>query len=235
MRRAAGLLLLLLLTSALRAEVFTLRPHRNGAGNGAVAEISELLPGAEQRGEHREMLRFNGLRLEMTVSRILTPFDELARLLAGQLKPEELTRSGGTLRVNHPLGDGRVERYLLIDSGPGKPVTAFRVVTPEKLPKPPHWPSGLPRLPLGAEPVQVIEFGRTGNLYGSFRAASGEPEELLRSTAAELRATGWTPAAGEASPEIDGRGDLFLDTANRRIAWVSFAPGGIGSFYVGTY
>ena len=66
-------------------------------------------------------------------------------------------------------------------------------------------PSGLPRLPIGAEPVQVIEFGRTGNLYGSFRAASGEPEELLRSTAAELRATGWTPAAGEASPEIGGR------------------------------
>ena len=43
------------------------------------------------------------------------------------------------------------------------------------------------------------------------------------------------PAAGEAAPEIGGRGDLFLDTANRRIAWVNFAPGGIGSFYVGTY
>ena len=150
----------------------------------AAAGFDELVPGVEQRGEHRESLLFNGLRLEMTVSRISTPFDELVRHLSVQLKPEELIRSGGTLRVSRPLGGGRMERYLLIDSGPGKPVTAFRVVTPEKLPKPPRWPSGLPRLPVGAEPVQVIEFCRTGNLYVSFRAASGEPAELLRSTAA---------------------------------------------------
>ena len=67
------------------------------------------------------------------------------------------------------------------------------------------------------------------------RVPFAEPAELLRSTAAGLRAAGWIPAAGEAAPEIGGRGDLFLDTANRRIAWVNFAPGGIGSFYVGTY
>lgn len=234
MKRGAALALALLLAPGLRAEVFTLRPHRDSA-KGESAGFSELIPGAEQRGEHKEPLLFNGLRFEMTVSRILTPFDELARLLAERLKPGELTRSGGTLRVIRPLGGGRVERCLLIDSGPGQPVTAFRVVTPEKLPKPPHWPAKLPRLPVGAEPVQVLEFGRTGNLYGSFRSASGEPAELLRATTAELRAAGWVPAAGEASPEIGGRGDLFLDTANHRIAWVNFAPGGIGSFYVGTY
>lgn len=235
MKRGAALALALLLAPGLRAEVFTLRPLRDGGNGGRAAGFDELVPGVEQRGEHRESLLFNGLRLEMTVSRISTPFDELVRHLSVQLKPEELIRSGGTLRVSRPLGGGRMERYLLIDSGPGKPVTAFRVVTPEKLPKPPRWPSGLPRLPVGAEPVQVIEFCRTGNLYGSFRAASGEPAELLRSTAAGLRAAGWIPAAGEAAPEISGRGDLFLDTANRRIAWVNFAPGGIGSFYVGTY
>lgn len=235
MKRGAALALALLLAPGLRAEVFTLRPHRDGAKGEGAAGFAELIPGVEQRGEHREPLLFNGLRLEMTVTRISTPFDELARLLAERLKPGELIRSGGTLRVIRPLGDGRVERYLLIDSGPGQPVTAFRVITPEKLPKPPHWPAKLPRLPVGAEPVQVLEFGRTGNLYGSFRSASGEPAELLRSTTAELRAAGWIPAAGEASPEIGGRGDLFLDAANHRIAWVNFAPGGIGSFYVGTY
>ena len=235
MRHAAAVALLLLLCSGLRAEVFTLRPPRNGTKGEGVAGFSELIPGVEQRGEHRETLLFNGLRVEMTVSQISTAFDELVRLLAGRLKPDELIRSGGTLRVIRPLGGGRVERSLLIDSGPGRPVTAFRVITPEKLPTPPRWPSGLPRLPVGAEPVQVLEFGRTGNLYGSFRSATGDPAELLRSTTAELRAAGWVPAAGEASPEIGGRGDLFVDAANRRIAWVSFAPGGIGSFYVGSY
>ncbi len=232
------LLAILLLLSAAgwraHSEVFLLAPWQN-RGQKAGDGLFETLPGIGERPLYREAVTVNGVSLDLTVYRCDAAREELLRYLALHFPKENLLISGETIRAVAKLANGQIERWLLIGAGLGKPVTVFRMTTPEKLPLNPAWPRELPALPPGAKPLQVIRLSRSGGVYGFFSRAGANPEELLRQTSHQLETAGWIPIGRESSPSINGRGDLFVSTARRRIAWATYGPEGSGSFFSKPY
>ncbi len=213
------------------AEVFTLWPWR---GSGGVQARLEGIPGISTEPLYKEKLTVNGVPLELEVYAIDFDFSALEAWLKARLRPENLFREGDTIRVTYRLADNYLDRWLLIGSGPGKPVACFRISAPEKLPEPAGWPGELPPLPDGATPVQVIHLEGRDGWYGSFSGGSGEPEWQLRSTADRLKNEGWSAVGDEARPSIGGTGDLFLRARPRTLLWVIFNKNG-GSFYSRPY
>lgn len=207
-------------------EVFTLWPWKP-SGNAELRQRLESLPGMSSEPLYTEELEINGRSLVLEAYRADAEFAELLRMLAARFPAESLQFGGDTIRLTFRLPDGRIDRWLLIDSGAGKPVTVFRVSAPEKLPEP-VWPEALPPLPPGATPSQVVHFSDRGAWYGAFENAPDDPAGNLRAVEARLRSEGWIAAGNESAS--GGSGDLFLKPDGRGIAWVCFS-GTRGAFY----
>ncbi len=214
-----------------RGEVFWLRPFRGGTGSGSGAELDKL-PGSEGV-LHREPVTVNGEELELQTSRSTHSLADLVAFFRQNYPGADLSFANRTLRVAFRRDDGMIERWLLTEAAPGMPVTAFRIVSPEKLPPPSGWPGELPRIPGEARAVQVIHFRRTGGVYGAFDRAGGEPHARLSDLDPQLRAEGWVPAGNEGKAAISGNGDLYLHPGNpRRILLVSQGENGMGGYFV---
>ncbi len=211
----------------LHAEVFTLWPWKPGA-NEQVHRRLESLPGLSQEPLLTEELEINGVTLTLETFRADGDSGEILRFLKNAFSAGNLQIGNDTIRLAYKLPGGWIDRWLLIGSEEGKPVTVFRISAPEKLPQT-VWPQELPPLPAGAVPVQVIRFVRRGGWYGSFENAPENPAGNLRQTASILQSEGWLAAANESS--LGGSGDLFLLPGGRGIAWVCYS-GTRGAFYV---
>lgn len=231
--RRMALSLLFLLVPAAEGEVFLLWPWK-GSGDADPQIRMAGIPGISSAPLYSEKLTVNGVQLELEAFAVNLGFAELEGWLKARLRPENLSRVGDTIRVTFRLPDHFLERWLLIDSGPDKPVSAFRIAAPEKLPAASDWPPELPPLPAGATPVQVIHLEGRDGWYGAFSGGSAEPEQGLRTVSDRLRNEGWTAVGNEARPSIGGTGDLFLRARPRTLLWVSFTRDG-GAFYARPY
>jgi len=224
----------------MQGEVFWLRPFRSGAGAAgtgsglSAASVAELdkLPGSDGV-LHKEPITVNGVKLELLTCRSTRSLADLTAFFQQLCPGADLSYADRTLRVAFRRNDGMIERWLLTEAAPGMPVTAFRIISPEKLPPPGSWPGELPRLPGEARAVQVIEFQRTGGIYGAFDRAGGDPHDRLRDIDSQLRAEGWVPAGNEAKSAIGGNGDLYLYPGEpRRVLLVSQGENGMGGYFV---
>ena len=183
---------------------------------------------------HAEKMRVNGVDLQLKISAVNADFPLLLSWLAKMFRPENLQSAGGSVKVAYKVGR-QVERWLLVDGGPGKPVTLFLIVAPEKLPEAKEWPEELPELPAGAVPVQVVSFPGRKAVYGSFRNAGSEPSNLFRSLSAALKLAGWKSLGNEAEQPDGGTGGIFLGQNPRRILWANYGSNGSGIYYSRPY
>ena len=131
--RRMALSLLFLLVPAAEGEVFLLWPWK-GSGDADSQIRMAGIPGISSAPLYSEKLTVNGVQLELEAFAVNLGFAELEGWLKARLRPENLSRVGDTIRVTFRLPDHFLERWLLIDSGPDKPVSAFRIAAPEKLP-----------------------------------------------------------------------------------------------------
>ncbi len=229
------LLLLILIAGPLlplRGEVFMLWPWKGG-GTASGESLAGQLPGIG-RMLHAEKMRVNGVDLQLKISAVNADFPLLLSWLAKMFRPENLQSAGGSVKVAYKVGR-QVERWLLVDGGPGKPVTLFLIVAPEKLPETKEWPEELPELPAGAVPVQVVSFPGRKAVYGSFRNAGSEPSNLFRSLSAALKLAGWKSLGNEAEQPDGGTGGIFLGQNPRRILWANYGSNGSGIYYSRPY
>ena len=216
------LLLLILIAGPLlplRGEVFMLWPWKGG-GTASGESLAGQLPGIG-RMLHAEKMRVNGVDLQLKISAVNADFPLLLSWLAKMFRPENLQSAGGSVKVAYKVGR-QVERWLLVDGGPGKPVTLFLIVAPEKL-------------PAGAVPVQVVSFPGRKAVYGSFRNAGSEPSNLFRSLSAALKLAGWKSLGNEAEQPDGGTGGIFLGQNPRRILWANYGSNGSGIYYSRPY
>lgn len=214
-------------------EVFTLWPWKGGgtvSGGSLADRIPEL-----GRVLHTERMKVNGIDLELTVSAVNTDFGTLTEFLLRTFQPENLKFSGDTIRVTYRIGENSVERWLMVDGGPGKPVTFFKIAAPEKLPAVTEWPVELPELPPGAVPEQIIYFPDRKAVYGSFRNSGRDPASLLRTVSDQLTLLGWTPLGREAETVSGGSGEIFIRSDQRRILWINYGENGVGAAYARPY
>ncbi len=225
--RTAAALLALGLGLRAGAEVFTLWPWRNRSGQRWAAATE--LPGYTPL--HSENIEVNGVRLRLETGRCPAGLAGLAEFLKSRFAPENLAVAPDTIRLTFQRPDGWIERRLLIDSGPGAPVTVFAVAAPERLPHP-TWPAELPPPPDGATPVQVIRFAGRDAVYGAFRGASGSRRNVFTSLDAALAGRGWRAVSGESRLPDGGSGDLYLDADGRRLMWVTAGEDGSGACYL---
>ncbi len=233
MRKIVFVFILILFSIVIQAEVFTLRPY---SGGGSVLESKvDLIPGIDREILFTEPVIVNGTDLKLEVRRINSTFDNLILFLKKNFDRKELCAAGDTVRVAYKTGKNQVERWLVVNSGDGKPLTMFCITSPLKLPKPGEWPSSLPPLPVGAEITRIVEFPRRKAVYGSFENSASTPEQLLRSTSDFLRGNGWQAAGNEADPSIQGNGDLFLRAKPRELMWISYGADGNGACYTRPY
>ena len=225
--------LLLCLAFPLCGEVFTLWPWKGG-GTASGESLAGRIP--ELGGVlHSEKMKVNGIDLEVTVSAVNTDFITLTEFLLRTFKPENLEFGGGSVKVAYKVGENSVERWLMVDGGPGKPVTFFRISAPEKLPQVTDWPAELPELPPGAVPEQIIWFPGRKAVYGSFRNSGSDPASLLRTATDRLKLSGWTPLGREAETVSGGSGEIFIHSNPRRILWVNYGEKGVGAAYSRPY
>ena len=175
MRKSIFVFIMFLFFFAVRAEVFTLWPYSSG-GSVLSSKVEPMI--------------VNGVRLKLEVRRIDSTFDNLILFLKGNFDPKELRAAGDTIRVAYKTGENQVERWLIVNSGDGKPLTMFCITSPLKLPGPGEWPASLPPLPVGAKAVQVVEFPGRKAVYGSFENSGNSPKQLLRNTSDFLLAGG---------------------------------------------
>ena len=232
-KRIALFLLFSCLIFSLYGEVFTLWPWKGG-GTVAGESLSNRIP---EVGNvlHTERMKVNGVDLELTVSAVNTDFGTLTEFLLRTFQPENLQFGDGSVKVAYRIDENSVERWLMVDGGPGKPVTFFKIVSPEKLPAVTDWPEELPELPPGAVPEQVIYFPGRKAVYGSFRNSGSDPASLLRTVSDRLAITGWTPLGREAETISGGSGEIFLRADQRRILWVNYGTDGVGAAYSRPY
>jgi len=217
----------------LRAEVFELWPWKPG-GVSAPGSLVERLPG-KVKELHAEKIRVNGVPLEIRVSAVDADFATILTVLAKLFRPENLAAGPDAVRVAYKLGKDRVERWLLVNGGRGKPATLFVIVSPEKLPQPESWPAELPPLPPGAAAKQVVQFPERKAVYGSFQNAGRDPENLAKELTGRLRAEGWIPLGNETEQPGGGRGGIYLSRNPRRLLWAGYGADGSGIFYLRPY
>lgn len=211
--------------SPLRAEVFELWPWKSGGIPSEVSRTGEL-PG-RVTPLYTEKMQVNGVPLEIKASALDADFPSLLAMLVRMFRPENFRAGSDAVRVAYRVDNGNVERWLLVDGGPGRPVTLFVIVAPEKLPPPDGWPGEFPPLPAGATARQVIRFPGKKAVYGSFRNAGNDPAASAKELSAKLTAAGWR--------SIGGDGGMFLHDSPRRILWADFASDGTGAFYTRPY
>ncbi len=209
----------------LAAEVYLLGPGRNTPGKGDL--LGGVLPGFE-KVLFKEKITVNSFGTALEVSAVKGKLEEIIPLLK-KLKVSKLNTAGGTVRFERKLGNtGMVERFLLVASREGRPLTCFRMEVPEKLPLPPAWPSELPPLPPGAEITAVTRLGN-GGICGEFKNAQEPPYVLLRRVDALMRNRKMFPAGNEIASRSGGTGEIFYD--EKSIVWVNFSSTGNGAFF----
>lgn len=209
----------------LAAEVYLLGPGRNGRGQGALP--GGVLPGSE-KVLFKEKITVNSFDTTLEVSAVKGKLEEILSLLK-KLKVQKLNAAGSTVRFERKLGNsGMVERFLLVASREGRPLTCFRMEVPEKLPPPAEWPSELPPLPPGAQITAVTRLGQ-GGVCGEFKSAQEPPYVLLRRVDALMRSRKMFPAGNEIASRSGGTGEIFYD--EKSIVWVNFSATGHGAFF----
>ncbi len=167
----------------------------------------------------------NGVRTEMQVSLILRPLEELLAELRARYPDLQFNLRRGGVLFSIRLGARWRERVLLV--GGDNRVTVFTMRLPDPMPKLPAWPRTLPALPDDAEADEIIEFSKSGGVYGSFSGAG--PGALSRMTA-DLAARGYAPVTREAL-SAHGKGELFLNAAKQQMITISIGPDGTGTMY----
>ena len=207
----------------LQAEVYWLGPGRGGRNSDKIAGI---LPGME-KVLYTEKITVNSYAAKMEISAVTGDVEEIASLLR-KMKLDKLSISGGTIRFERKLPSGMIERFLIVASRRGRPLTCFRMKIPEKLPPPGEWPSELPPLPPGAEITAVTRLGG-GGVCGEFRNAQEAPYILLRRVDAQLRNRKMFAAGDEVTTRSGGRGEIFYSKA--ALIWVNFSDTGHGAFF----
>lgn len=211
--------------SDLGAEVYLLGPGRGRYGQGDILE--GVLPGME-KVLHKEKISVNSHETRLEVSAVRRDIEEIALLLK-KMKVEKLQISGGTIRFERKVKNSSlVERFLLVASRKNRPVTCFRILVPDKLPPPAHWPPELPPLPPGAVITAVTRLA-DGGICGEFRNAQEPAYVQLRRVDAQMRNRKMFPAGNEIGSKSGGRGEIFYD--RRSIVWVSFSDTGHGAFF----
>ena len=221
------LLMCLLLGTAfsLWSEVYWLGPGRRRPG-GVADRVAGILPGMG-KVLYTSKVNVNSFASDMKVSAVRGDIEEIVLQLK-QLKVDKLNVSGGTVRFEIKLPGGMIERFLLVSSRKGRPVTCFRMTVPAALPPPSEWPSLLPSLPPGAEITAVTQLGNNA-LCGEFRNAPEPAYVLFRRADAELRNRKMYAASNEIALPSGGRGDIYFN--DNAIVWITFDNDGKGVFF----
>ena len=224
MKRAISAALLLCFLP-LWGEVYWLGPRRGGKST-LEERLEGLLPGVSQTLYTRQ-INVNNFKSTLKVSAVKGDLEEILIRLK-KLKVDKLNLSGGTVRFEIKLPGNMIERYLLIASRKGRPLSCFRMTVPQKLPAPGDWPRLLPTLPGGARITAITELGK-GIICGEFQDASEPAYVLFRRADAELRARKYFSAGNEISRPDGGRGDIYFN--DRSIIWINFDNNGRGTFF----
>ena len=217
--------LLLVAASSLWSEVYWLGPGRRSRGGGA-DNIAGVLPGMENV-LYTSKVNVNSFLSTMKVSAVRGDIEDIILQLK-QLKVRQLNVSGGTIRFERKLSGGMIERFLLVSSRKGRPLTCFRMTVPERLPAPSEWPAVLPSLPPGAEITAVTQLGGNG-VCGEFRNASEPAYVLFRRADSELRQRKMYAASNEIALPSGGKGDIYFN--DNAIVWITFDSNGRGVFF----
>ncbi|MBE6384957.1 MAG: hypothetical protein E7048_04730 [Lentisphaerae bacterium] len=221
------ILLTILLTGtvfSLCAEVYWLGPGRRSGSSSD--RIAALLPGIE-KVLYTTSVSVNSFPTAVKVSAVRGDIEEIVLQLK-KLKVDNLNVSGGTIRFERKLSDRMIERFLLVSSRKGRPLSCFRMTVPRRLPAPSEWPSELPSLPGGAEITAITRLGNN-SVCGEFRNASEPAYVLLRRADAELRSRKMYAAGNEIALTTGGRGDIYFN--DKAIVWVTFDGKGRGAFF----
>ena len=214
----------LLAGCTLFAEVYWLGPAR---GKGSQTDrLSGVLPGMDDV-LYTTKVNVNSFSGTMKVSAVKGNIEEILLQLK-KLPVSKLQVSGGTIRFERKFKEGMVERFLLIASRAGRPVSCFRMYVPEKLPAPGQWPKVLPSLPPGAEITAVTQLGE-GGICGEFRNASEAAYVIFRRVDSELRSRKLYPAGNEIANRDGGRGDIYFN--ENTLIWVTVDNNGSGTFF----
>ena len=206
------------------AEVYWLGPGRRG-GSGS-DRLPGILPGME-KVLYTSRISVNSFPATVKVSAVRGDIEEIVLQLR-KLKVDNLNVSGGTVRFERKLSEKTVERFLLVSSRKGRPLSCFRMTVPRQLPAPAEWPSELPSLPGGAEITAVTRLGNN-SVCGEFRNASEPAYVLLRRADAELRGRKMYAAGNEIALATGGRGDIYFN--DKAIVWVTFDCNCRGAFF----
>jgi hypothetical protein len=209
---------------ALPAEVYWLGPAREKGGQSD--RLSAVLPGME-KVLYTTKVNVNSFSGTMKVSAVTGNIEEILLQLK-KLPIDKLHVSGGTVRFQRKLKNGMIERFLLIASRPGRPISCFRMFVPEKAPSPGQWPSVLPALPPGAEITAVTQLGE-GGICGEFRNASEPAYVVFRRVDSEMRSRKLYAAGNEIANRDGGRGAIYFN--ENTLVWVTVDNNGNGTFF----
>lgn len=217
-----------LVTAAMHlcGEVYWRGTPRQGGRSSGTRVVEGLLPGMEKLLYTRE-ITVNGHKTVLEVSAVKGNIEDMVISLR-KIKVDKLNISGGTIRFERKSSvPGMVERFLLIATRKNHPVSCFRVLVPEKLPAPLHWPQELPPLPPGAVITAVTRLGDE-SVCGEFRNASEPAYVQLRRVDSFLRGRKMTAASNEIASRDGGKGEIYFD--KNAVIQVNFDDGGRGVF-----
>lgn len=188
-------------------------------------------PGINTASMFTEKIRINGVDSTMQVYQLTTDLDYLAGHLHKRFPNARLIRGRNFLRIAPKKPGEPGERWLFVAASKELPTAAFRLEVPEKL-QTPLWPGTLPPPPPEARPELVITIPGSTTVIATFYGGKGSHHANLSRCAGMLKAQNFLPVGAETSPNIQGRGDMFIRTEPRmEVILISFGEGGSGLFF----
>lgn len=202
------------------AEVFTLWPGGKSGGQ----ELDNFLKSTSLMDEP---VFINGVKADLKLGLVRGSLTEILTLLKKQFPDAKFAAAGDSLLVKQKLTDGWHKRLLLVYFGDFFPLLQISITLPPKPAKPSRWPDALIKTSDGI-PLRYIYFPKRETWYGMFKTTM-EPSQALAEVSNSLKAQGWTPLTGEASPNYQGHGEMFMKKNSSSIILISFSDDGVAN------
>ena len=202
------------------AEVFTLWPKGKSSGQ----ELDTFLKSTALMDEP---VFINGVKADLKLGLVRGSLTEILTLLKKKFPTAKFVAAGDSILIKQKLPNGWYKRLLLVYFGDFFPLLQISITLPPKPAKPSRWPSSLVKTSDGV-PLRYIYFPRRETWYGMFKTTM-EPSQALAEVSSSLKAQGWTPISGEASPNYQGQGEMFMKKNSSSIIMVNFSESGVAN------
>ncbi len=204
----------------MHAEVFTLWPKGRSRGQ----ELDTFL---KTTSLLNEPIYINGVKAELKLGLIARSLTEVLTMLKKKFPTAKLAAAGDSILVKQKLPNGWHKRLLLVYFGDFFPILQISIALPPKPAKPSRWPDSLIKTSDGI-PLRYIYFPKRKTWYGMFKTRMG-PSQALAEISSSLKAQNWTPVTGEASPNYQGRGEMFMKKNASSIILINFSEDGVAN------